>query len=116
MHALAYAKALEELTGVQMSKMLPIPKIENTRCPESRKFESKGVHRNLYRFSPDDYRDVTALWNGPSPTGDGELEVVDGPPEGGRLPDLADISESFAPEYHPSEIYEIAERLYARAK
>jgi hypothetical protein len=34
--------------------------------------------------------------------------------EGG--PDLADISESFAPEYHPSEIYEIAERLYARAK
>jgi hypothetical protein len=40
----------------------------------------------------------------------------DGPPEGGRLPDLADISESFAPEYHPSEIYEIAERLYASAK
>jgi len=28
-HALAYAKALESLTGVEMSKMLPIPNIGN---------------------------------------------------------------------------------------
>jgi Mn-containing catalase len=115
-HALAYAKALETLTGVKMSKMLPIPKIENARCPESRKFEAKGSHRKLYRFSPDDYRDVAAIWNGPSPDGGGELEVVDGPPDGAKLADLAGISSAFAPEYEAEEIFEMAQQLYARAR
>ena len=32
-HAHAYALALEELTGVEMKKMLPIPKIENEMFP-----------------------------------------------------------------------------------
>jgi Mn-containing catalase len=115
-HALAYAKALETLTGVDVKKMLPIPRIENSVFPEARKFEQMGVHRKLYRFSPEDYREMAKIWNGPSPAGDGELEVVDGPPPGGPLPELSEISAEFAPEYNPAEIYEIAQKLTARAR
>jgi Mn-containing catalase len=115
-HATAYAKALETLTGVEMTKLLPIPRIENAAVPESRKFEDQGFHRKLYRFSPEDYRDIAKIWTGPSPDGSGDLEVVDGPPDGGKLADLSSISESFAPEYHPEEIFEIARKLYDKAK
>jgi Mn-containing catalase len=59
-HAHAYALALEQLTGVEMKKMLPIPKIGNVQLPESRPFEERGFHRKLYRFSPNDYKDVAA--------------------------------------------------------
>lgn len=114
-HAMAYAKALETLTGVELPKMLPIPKIENSAFPETRKYESRGVHRTLYRFSPEDYKDMKEIWRGPSPDGSGDFQVVDGPPEGGDMIDLADISAEFAPEYRPEEIQEIAQRLYKAA-
>jgi Mn-containing catalase len=114
-HALAYAKALETLTGVDMKKMLPIPRIENKTFPEAKKFEAQGSHRKLYRFSLDDYRAVATIWNGPSPDGSGPLEVVDGPPQGGDLADLGGISSAFAPEYEPQEIYEMAQKLYQKA-
>jgi Mn-containing catalase len=109
-HAAAYAKALEDLTGVAMTKMLPIPKIENSTFPEARQFEERGVHRKLYRFSQNDYKDMGAIWRGPFPTG-GEYEVVDGPPEGGPLADLPPEPENYAPGYHPDELAEIAQRL-----
>jgi Mn-containing catalase len=115
-HALAYAKALETLTGVEMKKMLPIPKIENKTFPEARKFEAMGSQRKLYRFSLDDYKAVSAIWNGPSPDGSGDLEVVDGPPQGGNLAELDGISSAFAPEYAPEEIFEMAQKLYQKAK
>ncbi len=114
-HALAYAKALEELTGVRMSQMLPIPKIDNAHFAEALKFEAKGYHRKLYRFSQDDYRDIAKIWHGPAPDGSGELEVVDGPPEGGKMADLEDIASAFAPDYRPEEIFEMAQKLYQQA-
>lgn len=110
-HATAYAKALEDLTGVTMTKMLPIPKIENSKFPETRQFEEQGLHRKLYRFSVDDYKDMAAIWRGPHPSGDGDCEVVDGPPEGGPLADLPEAPENYAPGYHPDELAEIAQRL-----
>jgi len=115
-HALAYAKALEELTGVEMKKMLPIPNIPNSRFPEAKKFEDRGVHRYLYRFSQDDYKQIAAIWAGTHPDDQQPLEVVDGPPTGGNLADLAGIASSFSPEYAPEEIVEIATKLYQRAK
>src|SRR5215213_6983225 len=54
-HIVAYAKALEKLTGVNVGKLLPIPDISNKRFPESRKHEERGLHQILYRFNPDDY-------------------------------------------------------------
>jgi Mn-containing catalase len=115
-HALAYGKALETLTGVKMSDMLPIPRIENKMFPEARKFEKAGMHRRLYRFSPDDYREAGSIWQGTHPDDGQPLEFLDGPPDGGKLPELANISEAFAPEYHAEEIMEIAQKLYKAAK
>ena len=46
-HALAYAKALEQLTGVQMSKMLPIPTIPDADFKEAREFTDKGCTASL---------------------------------------------------------------------
>jgi len=114
-HAHSYALALEQLTGVEMKKMLPIPKIENVDLPESRPFMDRGLHRQLYRFSPEDYGEIRSVWNGMALDGSGPLEVVDGPPQGGDYMPLDAASEAFVPEYHPEEIYEMAAKLYQRA-
>ncbi|MEK0083576.1 manganese catalase family protein [Benzoatithermus flavus] len=114
-HAHAYALALEQLTGVEMKKMLPIPNIENVQLPESRPFEEKGLHRKLYRFSPDDYKEVAAVWQGTALDGSGPLEVVDGPPQGGDHVQLDPSTDAFIPDYHPEEIQEIAMKLYQKA-
>lgn len=122
-HALAYAKALESLTGVEMSKMLPIPNIGNAVFPEARRFMEQGSHLKLYRFSPEDYREAGAIWSGTAPKayveglgGTDQLDFVDAPPAGGDLAHLAGIASSFAPDYAPEEIFEIATKLYKRAK
>jgi Mn-containing catalase len=110
-HAMAYGKAIETLTGVDMTKLLPIPNIPNSKFPEARKYEEAGIHRTLYRFSPEDYRDIAKIWRGPSPTGDGELQVVDGPPPGGLIPVLPEVPEEFAPGLTAEEIAELAKKL-----
>ena len=115
-HALAYAKALESLTGVKMSDMLPIPKIPNNYFAEARVQEEKGSHRILYRFSQTDYTDMGAIWNGMSPEDGLPLEIIDGPPEGGKMQDLQGIASAFVPDYQPEEIFEMANKLYNKAK
>jgi hypothetical protein len=48
----------------------------------------QGSHRRLYRFSPNDYAEIKAVWgNGEQALpGDpaGKLEVIDGSPDGGK--------------------------------
>jgi Mn-containing catalase len=85
-HIVAYAKALEALSGVDVGKLLPIPDISNKRFPEAKKHEAKGLHQVMYRMSPDDYRGISQIWKGPHPEDGSELRVVDGPPEGGPVP------------------------------
>lgn len=114
-HAHAYALALEQLTGVEMKKMLPIPKIENVELPESKQFVQQGLERKLYRFSPEDYKEIASIWKGQALDNSGPLEVVDGPPQGGDLAQLDEISDAFVPEYHPEEIFEMAQKLYKKA-
>ncbi|MBE3596493.1 MAG: manganese catalase family protein [Hydrogenibacillus sp.] len=113
-HALSYALALEELTGVDVKKLLPIPKISDENIPEAKKFREHGMHRKLYRFSPDDYKSIAAIWQGEHPDG-GALEVVGGPPEGGEIPDLEPVKDSFAPGYDPDELAEIAQAILKRS-
>ena len=60
-HALAYARAIESLTGAKMSEMLPIPTIGNAVFPEARKFMGQCLHLKLYRFSPEDYKEADSL-------------------------------------------------------
>ena len=59
-HALAYAKALEELTGVDVKKMLPIPAIPDADFKEARRFTDQGMHAKLYRFSETDFDGIRA--------------------------------------------------------
>jgi Mn-containing catalase len=119
-HAHAYALALKHLTGVDMTKMLPVPNIPAERFPEARRYLQEGAHRRLYTFSPDDYAEIGAIWgNGeqalPSDP-PGRLEVVEGHPDGGKIPDLAGISAAFTPDYQPEEIFEIASKLYRASR
>lgn len=111
-HVVAYAKALEKATGVDMTKMLPVPDLDNSKFDHAKKFEDQGWHRKLYRFSDNDYTLLDRIWEGPTPVGPpGELEVVDGIPEGADIPDLEHIPEEFAPGFDEQSFRELSERL-----
>ncbi|MEJ5964186.1 manganese catalase family protein [Pedobacter immunditicola] len=88
LHVVAYAKAIELLTGVNVTKLIPIPELSNKAFPETRKYEENGLHRKLYTFSQDDYRQAGIIWNGSHPEDGSELEVVFGAIEGAPAPDL----------------------------
>lgn len=119
-HAHAYALALKQLTGVEIEKMLPTPNINLDKIPEAAKYLDEGSHRRLYRFSVDDYQEVAGIWgrgekalpNDPP----GELEVVDGPPEGGRIPELEGVPSAFTPDYAPEEMFEIATKIWQKGR
>ncbi len=96
-HIVAYAKALEKLTGVDVGKLLPIPDISNKRFPEAKKHEDRGLHRVLFRFSPNDYKQINEIWNGPHPEDGSELRVDDRPFEGFTPPDLEEEPQLTAP-------------------
>jgi Mn-containing catalase len=49
LHGVVYAKALEKLTGVEMTKMLPVPRIETPKIPESKKVMETWSHTKLYQ-------------------------------------------------------------------
>ena len=112
--------ALKKITGVAIEQMLPTPNIKLDRIPECQKYLADGSHRRLYRFSPDDYSEIAGIWaNGEvALPGDppGELEVVDGAPEGGRIHDLMGDTRAFSPEYAPEEMFEIASKLYQKSR
>ena len=119
-HAHAYALALKKITGVEIEKMLPTPNIKLDRIPESQKYLEEGSHRRLYSFSVDDYKEMAGIWGGGEqalPTDPpGELEVVDGLPEGGKIPELEGTYPAFAPDYAPEEMFEIATKLYKKSR
>ena len=119
-HAHAYALVLKKLTGQAIEKVLPVPNINLERIPECRKYLAEGRHRYLYTNSPSDYRAMAGIWgNGETALpGDppGELEVVDGVPDGGRIPELDGMASAFTPEYAPEEMFEVAQKLYAASR
>lgn len=119
-HAHAYALALKKITGVEIEKMLPTPNINLDKIPECQKYLQEGSHRRLYTFSPGDYTEMAGIWgNGEvALPGDppGELEVVDGMPEGGKIHQLTGVPSAFAPDYAPEEMFEIATKLYKASR
>ena len=115
-HALAYAKALEELTGVDVKKMLPIPNIHDADFKEARQFTDKGMHGKLYRFSETDFEGIRQVWTGTHPLDGTPLQVIDGLPET-AAPAPSDLPEEPAvssPGLHPGEIAEVVQRLMSR--
>ncbi len=114
-HIVAYAKALEKLTGVDVGKLLPIPDISNKRFPEARQHEAKGLHQILYRFSPGDYRQLGEIWHGKHPEDGSTLRVEDGPPEGFDPPELPaepQLSSPIGPDIDPEMFKDIAKKMF----
>src|SRR3954465_15033510 len=110
-HQVAYARALEKLTGVDMMKAFPTPRIPTDKIPECQPHIKAGLHSILYRFSPSDYQELSAVWNGPHPETGDDLIVEQGPPEGALPHDLPPQTDVFAPDYAPEDIAEIAQKL-----
>jgi manganese catalase len=114
-HQIAYARALEKLTGADLTKLFPTPRIPTDKIPECKPHIDRGDHLRLYRFSPSDYKELAAVFNGPNPETGEELEVFDQAPEGVPPRDLPPQPAVFAPDVAPQEIAEIAIKLRQQA-
>jgi Mn-containing catalase len=115
-HQVAYARALERLTGADMMKLFPSPRIATDKIPECRPHIERKEHLKLYRFSEQAFGEVGAVFNGTHPETGEELSVADVPhPMGAPAHDLPPQPDVFAPGYAPEEIIEIAQKLRKKA-
>ena len=76
---------------------------------------NESNHRILYRFSPDDYREITEIWAGDHPEDGSPLEVIDGPPEGFTPPDLPaepQLSTPLGPDIDFEMFMDVAKKLF----
>ena len=111
-HQVAYARALENLTGADLTKLFPAPRIPTEKIPECQPHIKRGEHLKLYRFSPSDFQEIAAVFNGPHPeTGEDLVVAEESPPEGAPPFDLPAQPAVFAPGPEPQEIAEIAAKL-----
>jgi hypothetical protein len=91
--------------------MFPTPRIPTEKIPECKPHLKRGDHLRLYRFSPSDYQELAAVFNGPHPETGEDLVVFDEAPEGVPPNDLPPQPAFFAPDPVPQEIEEIAAKL-----
>lgn len=113
-HVVAYARALEHLTGVDVKKLVPVPDLSNKAFPETHKYEQRGEHRRLYTFSQDDYQKAGIIFNGEHPEDGLPLEMVHGVPEGVPAPDLDEEPQLNAPgaeEFDTQMFKDIAKKM-----
>jgi Mn-containing catalase len=113
-HIVAYARALEHLTGAQVTKLVPVPDLSNKAFPETRKYEDVGLHRILFTFSKEDYQKAGLVFNGPHPEDGQPLEVKFGVPEGVTPPDLEEEPQLNAPgadDFDPQMFKDMAKKL-----
>ncbi|MDQ2623453.1 MAG: manganese catalase family protein [Actinomycetota bacterium] len=115
-HQVAYARAVENLTGANLMNLFPAPRIPTEKIPECQPHIDRGEHLKLYRFSPNDYLELAAVFNGPHPETGEELHIADkNAPDGAPAYDLPPQEGVFAPDYAPEEIAEIARKLRQKA-
>src|ERR687883_1231171 len=94
-HEKVFAKALETL-GVNWNKALPVPKLDTSGMPEVKELESRNLHNQQWTFTAES-SGLPKIFNGSSPFGDGgDLEAIDGIPEGAPIPNLPDAPQEFA--------------------
>src|SRR5690242_11122040 len=111
-HQVAYARAIERLTGADLMKMFPSPRIPTDKIPECQPHIKRGEHLKLYTFSPNDFKEIAAVFNGPHPeTGEDLLIADETHPEGAPPFDLPSQPAVFAPAPEPEEIAQIATKL-----
>lgn len=114
LHVVAYAKALEKLTGVEVTKLLPIPDLSNAAFPEAMKFMEQKLHLQLYTFSQNDYKQAGLIWNGPHPDDGQECVVIEGAIPGHTPPDLDEEPQLNAPgadDFDPQMFADMAKKM-----
>jgi Mn-containing catalase len=94
-HEKVFAKALEVL-GVNWGKVLPVPKVDTSKMPEVKELERRNLHNQQWTFASDN-SEMAKIFKGASPFGDGELETLDGAPEGFEIPQFPERAEEFSP-------------------
>jgi Mn-containing catalase len=94
-HEKVFAKALESL-GVNWDKTFPVPKTDSSKMPEVRELEKRNLHNQQWTFS-NDKSGLAEIFNGESPFGDGELEALDGLPEGFDIPQMPEAPQEYSP-------------------
>jgi Mn-containing catalase len=94
-HEKVFAKALESL-GVDWDRTLPIPKTDSSKMPEVKKLEDRNLHNQQWTFS-NEKSGLSEIFAGPSPFGDGELEALNGLPEGFDIPQMPEAPQEYAP-------------------
>lgn len=110
-HIVAYAKALEKLTGVDVGKLLPIPDVSNKKFPEAKAHEEKGLHLKLYQFSVDDYKQAGVIWTGKHPEDGQNLSFEHLPKDfGAPAPDLEEEPGLTAP-LDPDTLKDLMKKL-----
>lgn len=110
-HIIAYAKALEVATGVDVGKMLPVPSLDNSKFDYAKPFLEQGLFNVLYTWGEEDYRDINQIWKGQNPETGDPLKVIHGTPEGAPVPDLPELPEEFAPGIDRDDYLRILKRL-----
>lgn len=111
-HIVAYAKAIEMATGVDVSKMLPIPNLDNRAFDQARKYEDRGYGNVLFTWNNQgDYQDINQIWKGTHPITNQPLQVQQGFPKGAAIPELDELPEEFAPGLTAEDYRKIAKRL-----
>ncbi|WP_046243291.1 manganese catalase family protein [Hymenobacter terrenus] len=114
LHVYAYALALEKLTGVDVKKLMPVPNLSNKMFPEAREFMKHGLHRELYTFSPNAYKEAGFIWNGKHPEDGSELVVIEGAKKGVPYPVLEEEPQLNSPgedDFDPEMFADIAKKL-----
>src|ERR1700753_2618269 len=107
-HQVAYARALERLTGADLMKLFPSPRIPTDKIPECQPHIERGEHLKLYRFSPEDFREIKAVFNGPHRETGEELTVAEEVhPEGAPAYDLPPQPALFTPGPDPEMLAEV---------
>jgi Mn-containing catalase len=111
-HVVAYSRALEVMTGADLSKLFPIPDLSNKQFPEARKLEDQGLHQVMFRFSPSDFTRLGEVWKGPHPEDGSPLRVEDRIPEGAPPPELPDEPQLTSPGIDPDFLMAAAQRVF----
>jgi Mn-containing catalase len=111
-HQVAYARALENLTGANLMKLFPSPRIPTDKIPECQPHIKRGEHLKLYRFSPSDFQEIQAVFNGPHPeTGEDLFVAEETHPEGVPPFDLPSQPAVFAPGPDPDMLADVSAKL-----
>jgi Mn-containing catalase len=94
-HEKVFAKALETL-GVDWNKTLPVPKIDTSKMPEVRELEELNLHNQQWTMT-NEQSGLSQIFKGESPFKDGQVETLDGIPEGAPIPNMPEAPQEFSP-------------------